>query len=533
MDKYPFFVVLFCAAFTATVFGYPYGDVSIACDSMLPDHGVAPQKSPPPFVISVSFDRYDPGNEIQVVLEGTSKFGFKGFMVQAREIHGNIPVGTFRIIDRNTRGLPCANISNSAVSHTNPRIKHQVRTTWIAPRITKKVRLMATFVQDYDTYWVGVHSKTLSPRYSNATKDSIMVNDSLTTNISAIANNSVTSLVSEITTDSDKYDNSDENVDFNTLIGSEIDFEQPETTDDSNRENETLEKIEEPQRGNSTGRSRRKSIVNVQIKCGEGGSNSGSCGQGSKGSSQSGGSLSKVIVVKEGGSSSSCVGGGVADVYNKHGCRDSASDTSGQSSYGQSVSTEKGAKVVSYPESQPFPPERETYSSKYAHSKIIQSQSSSSKIQVQDGQISSSGSSVYGQGSNPQGVPSKGIRITIESGQGGQVCDKSSSSYNSQACIKIQTSGSQGSGTYGTQGQSSGSQSSSSYGTQTSSSQGSQQSGSSGGKPCGQGTTYDNPCHQGQSSSSQSTSNQAGSKFQGNSDACNPGKGTSYNSNRC
>lgn len=65
MEKYPFFVVLFCATFTATVLGYPYGDVVIACDSMLPDHGIPPQKSPPPFVISVAFDRFDPGNEMQ------------------------------------------------------------------------------------------------------------------------------------------------------------------------------------------------------------------------------------------------------------------------------------------------------------------------------------------------------------------------------------------------------------------------------------------------------------------------------------
>ncbi|XP_048351792.1 uncharacterized protein LOC125432373 isoform X2 [Sphaerodactylus townsendi] len=526
MEKYPFFVLLFCATFTGPVLGYPFGDVSIACDSMLPDHGAEPRKSSPPFVISVSFDRYDPGNEIQVILEGTSQSGFKGFMLQAREVDGNIPVGTFRIVDRNTQGLTCFNTSNSAVSHTSPNVKHRVSTMWVAPRNTRKIRLMGTFVQDYDTYWVGVHSKTLSPRDSKETNDTKTVNGSMTVNTSGVANDSITSIVSENTTDSDTYD--DGNFDFNSLIGPEIDYETFETTDDSNRENETLEKIEDPKR-NSTRKGRRKSIVNVQIKCGEGGSGSSSCGQGSKGYSQIGGSQSKVVVVKQ-GSSTSCVGGGVADVYNKHACRDSAADISGQSSYGQSVSVEKGPKVVSYPETQPFPPERETYSSKYGHSQVIQSQG---------GQISSSGSSVYGKGSSPQTGSSKDIRITIETGQRGRVCDKSSSSYNSQACIKVQTVSSQGgSSSYGTQGQYSGSQSSSSssYGTQSGSY-------SSGRKPCGQGTTYDNPCdqgqssqstyNQGQSSSSQSTYNQAGSQFQGNSNPCNPGKGTSYSNNRC
>lgn len=65
MEKYSLSVVIFCATFMPMVLGFPYGNVSIACDSMLPDQGSAPQTSPPPYVISVSFDRYDPGNEIQ------------------------------------------------------------------------------------------------------------------------------------------------------------------------------------------------------------------------------------------------------------------------------------------------------------------------------------------------------------------------------------------------------------------------------------------------------------------------------------
>lgn len=46
-----------------------------------------------------------------VVLEATSPSGFKAFMVQARELDGKFPVGTFRIVDPNTQGLPCANMT--------------------------------------------------------------------------------------------------------------------------------------------------------------------------------------------------------------------------------------------------------------------------------------------------------------------------------------------------------------------------------------------------------------------------------------
>lgn len=65
MEKYPFFVGLLCVALVPRTLGFPYDNVVISCDSMLPDHGSEPQKSEPPYVISVSFDRFDPGNEIE------------------------------------------------------------------------------------------------------------------------------------------------------------------------------------------------------------------------------------------------------------------------------------------------------------------------------------------------------------------------------------------------------------------------------------------------------------------------------------
>ncbi|XP_053104509.1 dentin sialophosphoprotein-like [Hemicordylus capensis] len=628
MEKYISSMVIFCAALMPMVLGFPYSDVSIACDSMLPDHGSAPQTSTPPYVISVSFDKYDPGNEIQVNLEGTSPSGFKAFMVQAREVNGNVPLGSFRIIDPNSQGFACANISNSAVSHRSSNVKHRITTYWIAPQGTKKIRLMATFVQDYDVYWVGVHSKTLSPRGSDAMNDSKIfndssttnssemndskivnnssttnssemndskiVNDSMTTNSSEIARDSITSVVSEITAESDVSNDNHRYTDFNTLLAdSELDYrsetpEDSEATHDSNREN-------------ATARSKRKSVVTVNVKCGEGASqsNSGACIKTAQGSSQSQstGSQSKVIVVKEGsssgctggasqsnsgacikiaqgssqpqssgsqskvivvkqGSSSGCAGGGVAGVYNQYGCGDSGSDIGSQSSYGQSVSTNTGSKVkvVTYPDSKPYPPVRDPLSSKISNSKfggIIHSQSSSSsKIQIQ--------------GSRPQSGSSQDVRITIQSGQGNPACDKSSSSYNIQTCNQgqsssSQSSGSQSSGSY-SGSQSSSSQSSSSSGTQgqssssqSSGSSGTQQGGSysSGSSPCGQGTTYDsNPCHQGQSSSSQQNTynnqgqssssqqntynNQASSGYKGNSNSCYQGKdASSYNSNKC
>ncbi|XP_062988222.1 uncharacterized protein LOC134402571 [Elgaria multicarinata webbii] len=219
------------------------------------------------------------------------------------------------------------------------------------------------------------------------------------------------------------------------------------------------------------------------------------------------------IVVKEGGSSSSgCVGDGVSSVYNQYGCRDSDSTNTGTK-----------VKVVSYPESQPFPPERVSSSSAIANSKY--------------------GGIIYSQGKKPQSGSSESVRITVQSGKGIPACDKSSPSYNIRICNQQgQSSTSQGSSSFGTQGSKPQGGSSETVritiqdqapGSQAGSSSGTQQGGSysSGSSACGQGTTSTNPCNPGQASSynSQASSSQS----QGNSNACIPGKDTSYNNNRC
>ncbi|XP_067323191.1 uncharacterized protein [Anolis sagrei] len=411
MEKYSVFAVILYALCLCKVLGYPYNDVSIACDSMLPDRGSGPQRSPPPYVISVSFDRYDPGNEIQVTLESTSPFGFKAFMAQAREVDGNIPVGMFRIVDPNTRGLPCANVSNSAVSHRGSNVKHRIQTSWVAPMGTRRIRIMATFVQDYNTYWVGVHSKTLSPRSFDIANDTESFNDTTTTNTSDVAN--ITSVISKITVDSETPDEELEELDFNNLLPEEeAEFEPPVKA----------KKTEDFQNENAIRKSKRKSVVTFDINCSEGGtyqSSSGGCVKNVQGSTYSGSKPSEVIVITQGkgssssgggSSSSGCIGGKLASVYNKYGCGDAGTDISGQSSYGQS-STNAGSKVkvYTYPQSNPFPPERESISSKFANSKY--------------------NGAIYSKGLRPQSGSSETIRITVQSGQGSPACDKVSGPF--------------------------------------------------------------------------------------------------------
>ncbi|NXU70206.1 RELD1 protein, partial [Oreotrochilus melanogaster] len=162
MRRHSWFAFLFCGIFLPGILSFPQTNTSIDCDSLLPNYEAAPQTSTPPYIIAVSFDNFEPGNEIQVTLEALKDAGFKGFNLQARELDGDVPVGTFKITDPNTKGLECHNMTNSALSHANSEVKKRVTTTWIAPRDVGNVQFIATVVQDLEKFWVGIESKTLT-----------------------------------------------------------------------------------------------------------------------------------------------------------------------------------------------------------------------------------------------------------------------------------------------------------------------------------------------------------------------------------
>ncbi|NXX78280.1 FRRS1 reductase, partial [Urocolius indicus] len=163
MKRHSCFVFLFCGILLPGILGFPQANTSIDCDSLLPNYEAEPQKSPPPYIITVSFDNFEPGNEVQVTLEALQNAGFKGFNLQAREVDGDVPVGTFKITDPNTKGLECHNATNSAISHANSDVKQKVTTTWVAPKDVKDLQFIATVVQDLERFWVGIQSKTLTP----------------------------------------------------------------------------------------------------------------------------------------------------------------------------------------------------------------------------------------------------------------------------------------------------------------------------------------------------------------------------------
>ncbi|XP_019386583.1 PREDICTED: hornerin-like [Crocodylus porosus] len=301
MRQYYPFVLLFYGVFVPNILGFPHVNTSIDCDSMLPHYEGEAQKSPPPYLITTSFDSYDPGNEIEVTLHGNDKSGFQGFLLQAREVDGDAPVGTFKITDPNTQGLSCNNVSNSAVSHINSDVKNKVTTIWVAPSKAKDVRFSATFVKDLENFWAGIESKTLSPRNSESRN---------------------------VTARSKKKS-------ANTVIVA------------CKQTGGTYSSSGKCIQGGSSGSSSSGSSGSQTIYI----------------SSESSGSRPQdgvVYPVRGGG----CGPGGAAGVYGIYGCRGDGSSFNSGISYGHSVpsgSKETSVKITSYAESGPYPAERQTY----------------------------------------------------------------------------------------------------------------------------------------------------------------------------
>ncbi|XP_063062356.1 putative ferric-chelate reductase 1 [Engraulis encrasicolus] len=152
------FVILTCAS--APVQGFSSGLVMASCGDLTPQHsGIAASSSPPPFIIYTDRTEYSEGDEIIVTLQANST-QFQGFLMQAREVGGSQPVGSFSLMGNDSRLLECNGQSDSAVSQVSGESKQTVQNKWTAPQSgqLKDIEFRVTFVQNYPNFWVGVKS---------------------------------------------------------------------------------------------------------------------------------------------------------------------------------------------------------------------------------------------------------------------------------------------------------------------------------------------------------------------------------------
>ncbi|KAG9351107.1 hypothetical protein JZ751_024997, partial [Albula glossodonta] len=126
---------------------------------MTPRHrDFSAQQTASPYLVISDQTSYKGGDEITVTLKADST-PFRGFMLQAHEVGGSDPVGSFAVTDVQAQILSCNGMPNS-VTHTSNVDKTKIQGLWKAPPSgnLKDIEFRATFVQTFSTYWLGVSS---------------------------------------------------------------------------------------------------------------------------------------------------------------------------------------------------------------------------------------------------------------------------------------------------------------------------------------------------------------------------------------
>ncbi|KAI4460217.1 cytochrome b561/ferric reductase transmembrane [Holotrichia oblita] len=135
--------------------GFPDGAPVDACVKPRPNqpyHGQArsqPANTNPYYVIASS-DRYGPGQQITVTIQGREHF--KGFFIQARDAGTNEWIGEW-VESPNTKIHP----ECSAITHADPKPKNEASLIWKAPRTGHgNVYFTGTVLKEYTEFWSDI-----------------------------------------------------------------------------------------------------------------------------------------------------------------------------------------------------------------------------------------------------------------------------------------------------------------------------------------------------------------------------------------
>ncbi|XP_030580571.1 putative ferric-chelate reductase 1 [Archocentrus centrarchus] len=158
-------VVLLLVCTGPLVRGFPSGLVTDSCGDMRPRHsGATPQTAPSPFTVTTGQRSYSLGEDVKVELLGPASTPFTGFLLEAREVGSQTPVGSFAIPAGGAQILTCSQNPNSAVSHSSGFTSSYIQVTWRSEpsRDMKSIQFRASFVQNFRTFWVDVMSPVLT-----------------------------------------------------------------------------------------------------------------------------------------------------------------------------------------------------------------------------------------------------------------------------------------------------------------------------------------------------------------------------------
>merc|ERR1712179_48844 len=144
------FLVDACEGFS----GWP--DVTLSCNSMTPGHVVltGAQSTRAPYQL---LTKQNTDGTVAVAVRGN---GFKGFLLQARDVDGN-RVGVFKPTAADARAIRC-DYEGGAIQHNNGSIKTQVVSNWNPGQFKGKMQFRLTVVKEYTKFWTNIRSEVLN-----------------------------------------------------------------------------------------------------------------------------------------------------------------------------------------------------------------------------------------------------------------------------------------------------------------------------------------------------------------------------------
>eukprot|EP00057_Strongylocentrotus_purpuratus_P005096 XP_003730204.1 PREDICTED: fibropellin-1 isoform X1 [Strongylocentrotus purpuratus] len=146
--------------------GAPVSSNPEICSSMLPGHYIPPSISPSPYTMTADVSTFSASQQITVsITTASGSPGFKGILLQMRQVDNDGIVGTWNVAasDTNFQAGSCDGASNNVVTHRNSAVKDVTNEfVWTAPATKiSDVKVVATFVQRYQTFWVKVQGPTI------------------------------------------------------------------------------------------------------------------------------------------------------------------------------------------------------------------------------------------------------------------------------------------------------------------------------------------------------------------------------------
>ncbi|XP_012942585.1 putative ferric-chelate reductase 1 homolog [Aplysia californica] len=148
--------------------GFSFGAPTGTCWTMYPKHSNIPrQSSPSPFTVTLSPQKYSPGELITVTIAAPDRRNFTGFQIGAHRQTENTEeiVGQFTDYpgDKVTVFTCFGGFKNMA-THWNSKPTDSIALGWQAPPDNVgNVSFLATVVADYSTFWIDVTAE-LSPQ---------------------------------------------------------------------------------------------------------------------------------------------------------------------------------------------------------------------------------------------------------------------------------------------------------------------------------------------------------------------------------